>query len=217
MTDDFVLKYSKLIYSLTHYFEGYTQKDDLYQAGCVGLLTAYNNFDETYGVKFSTYAYTFILGEMKKLVREDKGIKISRKLLKLNSDMEIAKERLAQKLMREPTMQELSYVLEIDQKELEEASLVIKSLISLDMPIHMEEKDVFLSDVVPSNIIDFNTLIALKDELSSLSPLERKIVIERFVESKSQTEVAQILGVNQVMISRTEKKIKEKIRERLVA
>ena len=217
MTDDFVLKYSKLIYSLTHYFEGYTQKDDLYQAGCVGLLTAYNNFDETYGVKFSTYAYTFILGEMKKLVREDKGIKISRKLLKLNSDMEIAKERLAQKLMREPTMQELSYVLEIDQKELEEASLVIKSLISLDMPIHMEEKDVLLSDVVPSNIIDFNTLIALKDELSSLSPLERKIVIERFVESKSQTEVAQILGVNQVMISRTEKKIKEKIRERLVA
>lgn len=217
MTDEFIEKYSKLIYSLTHYFEGYNQKDDLYQAGCVGLLMAHQNFDESYGVKFSTYAYSFILGEMKKLVREDKGIKISRKLLKLNAEMEVTKEKLSQKLMRQPTLEEISYVLKIEPKELEEASIVIRSLISLDSPIHMDEKDVFLSDVIPSNMIDFNTLVALKEELSSLNPMERKLVVERFIESKSQTEVALMLGVNQVQVSRFEKKIKEKMKARLVA
>lgn len=217
MNDEFILKYSKLIYSLTHYFEGYPQKEDLYQAGCVGLLLAYQNFDESYGVKFSTYAYSFILGEMKKLVREDKGIKISRKLIKLNTEIELARERLMQKLMRKPTLEEISYVLGINQKELEEASIVIKSLISLDNPIHMEENDVFLSDVIPSNMMDFNTLIALKEELSNLNPMERKLVIERFISSKSQSEVAEILGINQVQVSRFEKKIKEKIKTRLVA
>mgnify|MGYP002555966695 CR=1 FL=1 len=217
MNDEFILKYSKLIYSLTHYFEGYPQKEDLYQAGCVGLLLAYQNFDESYGVKFSTYAYSFILGEMKKLVREDKGIKISRKLIKLNTEIELARERLMQKLMREPTLEEISYVLGIDQKELEAASIAIKSLISLDNPIHMEENDVFLSDVIPSNMMDFNTLIALKEELSDLNPMERKLVIERFISSKSQSEVAEILGINQVQVSRFEKKIKEKIKTRLVA
>ena len=216
MNDEFILKYSKLIYSLTHYFEGYPQKEDLYQAGCVGLLLAYQNFDESYGVKFSTYAYSFILGEMKKLVREDKGIKISRKLIKLNTEIEFTKERLMQKLMREPTLEEISYVLGIEKKELEEASIAIKSLISLDSPIHMEEKDVFLSDVIPSNMMDFNTLIALKEELKNLNPMERKLVIERFISSKSQSEVAHDLGINQVQVSRFEKKIKEKMKIRLV-
>lgn len=216
MNDEFILKYSKLIYSLTHYFEGYSQKEDLYQAGCVGVLLAYQNFDESYGVKFSTYAYSFILGEMKKLVREDKGIKISRKLIKLNSEIEFTKERLMQKLMREPTLEEISYVLGIEKKELEEASIAIKSLISLDSPIHMEEKDVFLSDVIPSNMMDFNTLIALKEELKNLNPMERKLVIERFISSKSQSEVAHDLGINQVQVSRFEKKIKEKMKTRLV-
>lgn len=216
MNDEFILKYSKLIYSLTHYFEGYPQKEDLYQAGCVGLLLAYQNFDESYGVKFSTYAYSFILGEMKKLVREDKGIKISRKLIKLNTEIEFTKERLMQKLMREPTLEEISYVLGIEKKELEEASIAIKSLISLDSPIHMEEKDVFLSDVIPSNMMDFNTLIALKEELKNLNPMERKLVIERFISSKSQSEVAHDLGINQVQVSRFEKKIKEKMKTRLV-
>lgn len=216
MNDEFILKYSKLIYSLTHYFEGYPQKEDLYQAGCVGLLLAYQNFDESYGVKFSTYAYSFILGEMKKLVREDKGIKISRKLIKLNTEIEFTKERLMQKLMREPTLEEISYVLGIEKKEIEEASIAIKSLISLDSPIHMEEKDVFLSDVIPSNMMDFNTLIALKEELKNLNPMERKLVIERFISSKSQSEVAHDLGINQVQVSRFEKKIKEKMKTRLV-
>lgn len=217
MDNEELEKYSKLIYSLTHYFEGYTHKEDLYQAGCVGLLTAYQNFDESFGVKFSTYAYSFILGEMKKLVREDKGIKISRKLLKINTEMEIAREKLSQKLMREPTLDEISQVLQMDKKDLEEASIVIKNLISLDSPIHMDEKDVFLSDVISSNVMDFNTLVALKEELANLTPIERKLVLERFISSRSQSEVAEILGMNQVQVSRYEKKIKEKMKTRLVA
>jgi RNA polymerase sporulation-specific sigma factor len=66
MDNEFIKKYSKLIYKITHYFEGYPHKEDLYQAGCVGLMMAYQNYNEEYGTKFSTYAYTYILGEMNK-------------------------------------------------------------------------------------------------------------------------------------------------------
>ena len=83
MTNEQVTEYSNLIYSITKYFPNYKNKDDLYQAGCMGLLMAYNNFNKSEGVKFSSYAYTYILGEMKRLVREDKGIKISRNITKL--------------------------------------------------------------------------------------------------------------------------------------
>ena len=76
MTNEQIEEYSNLIHSLTHYFEGYKSKEDLYQVGIIGLITAYQKFDPTLNVKFSTYAYPYILGEMKKLVREDKSIKI---------------------------------------------------------------------------------------------------------------------------------------------
>lgn len=217
MDDNFILNYSKLIYSLTHYFESYGHKEDLYQAGCVGLLMAYQHFDESYGVKFSTYAYPYILGEMKKLVREDKGIKVSKSLIKLNLQMETVKSILSQQLMREPTLEEISIYLNIDLKAIEEAALAIQQLISLDAPIHMEENDVVLSDVVPTYQMDMNTMLAFKEELSNLSEVEKRLVIERFISSKSQTEVAEILGMNQVQVSRFEKKVKEKIKTRLVA
>lgn len=217
MDNEFILEYSKLIYSLTKYFEGYQHKDDLYQAGCLGLMMAYQNYDETYGVKFSTYAYSYILGEMKKLVREDKGIRVSKNLVKLNMQIEKVKFDLAQRLMREPTIYEISDFLEISVDELEEAMQVIQSLVSLDMPIQSEGKEMVLSDFVPSHDMDLDTLIAFKEELQNLSPFERKLLEHRFMESRSQTEVSHLLGMNQVQVSRAEKKIKEKIKTRLVA
>lgn len=217
MNDEWILEYSNMIYSITHYFENYKQKDDLYQAGCVGLMMAYQNFDESYGVKFSTYAYSYILGEMKKLVREDRGIKVSRNLLKLNQQIESCRTMLCQTLMRDPTDDEISYTLGITVEELEEAKIVLQSLVHLDSPIEMEENEVTLADVVPSHQIDYDEWIAFKDEFKALSPVEKKLLVKRYMDSQSQTEVAQDLGMNQVQVSRFEKKLKEKIRERLVA
>ena len=217
MDNNFILKYSKLIYSLTHYFEFYNNKEDLYQAGCVGLIQAYQNFDESYGVKFSTYAYSYILGEMKKLVRLDKGIKVSKSLYQLNSKIDKVRSVLSQKLMRNPTMDEIANFLDVDVSLVNEAVLVSNSLLCLDKPIEMDESSVSLADVIASNEMDFNTRLALKEELSNLSFEEKELVLKRFIESKTQSEVASSIGVSQVKISRMENKIKEKIKTRLVA
>lgn len=210
-------KYSNLIYSITHYFEGYKSKEDLYQAGIIGLIEAYNKFDESYNVKFSTYAYKYILGEMKKLVREDKGIKISRNITKLNYQIEKAKIVLYQKLFREPTTSELSSFLEVEEEEIIEALKTINILGSIDEPINNDEKEITLHDMISDNSMDLNTLIALKEELNNLTPFERNIINKRYMEDLSQSEVANILGLTQVKVSREEAKIKKKMKENLVA
>lgn len=210
-------KYSNLIHSLTHYFEGYKNKEDLYQVGIIGLIEAYNKFDDSYNVKFSTYAYKYILGEMKKLVREDKGIKISRNITKLNYQIEKAKTILSQKLCREPNISELSEFLEIEEYEIIEALKTINIMQSIDEPINDEGKEVTLHDVVSDNSMDLNTLIAFKEELNNLTPFERELINRRYIDDLSQSEVANILGLTQVKVSREEARIKKKIKMRLVA
>ena len=217
MDNDFILKYSKLIYSLTHYFEFYNNKEDLYQAGCVRLIQAYQNYDESYGVKFSTYAYSYILGEMKTLVRLDIGIKVSKGIYQLNLTLDKVRTILSQKLMREPTLEEIAEYLDMDVSLVYEASLVSNSLVCLDKQLEMGESTVSLSDIIASHDMDVNTKVALKEELNNLSPLEKKLVLKRFIESHTQSEVAKNLGVSQVKISRMESKIKEKIKTKLVA
>lgn len=211
MSDEFIEQYSNLIYSLTKYFEGY-DKEDLYQAGCVGLINAKKNYDDTKDTKFSTFAYFYILGEMKKLVREDKQIRVSRGLIKLNYKIEKAKIILSQELMREPSIEEISSYLNIDVSKLKEATMAIYHLISIDSTISLNEGEVSLNEVIAKPSIDMNTLVALKEEVKNLTEEERKLVIERFIESKSQSEVATTLGMTQVGISRLEKKVKEKIK-----
>lgn len=217
MTEEQIYKYSNLIHSLTHYFEGYKNKEDLYQAGIIGLIEAYNKFDDSYNVKFSTYAYKYILGEMKKLVREDKGIKISRNITKLNYQIEKAKIILTQKLCREPNISELSSFLEVEEYEIVEALKTINVMQSIDEPINSEGKEVTLHDIVSDNSMDLNTLIALKEELNNLTPFEREIINKRYMDDLSQSEVANILGLTQVKVSREEAKIKKKIKMKLIA
>ena len=217
MKEEEINKYSNLIHSLTHYFEGYKNKEDLYQVGIIGLIEAYNKFDDSYNVKFSTYAYKYILGEMKKLVREDKGIKVSRNLTKLNYQIEKAKIILYQKLYREPNVYELSEFLEIDEQEIIEAQKVINILQSIDEPVNNEGKEMTLHDMVSDNSMDLDTLIALKEELNNLTPFEKEIINKRYMEDLSQSEVANLLGLTQVKVSREEAKIKKKIKEGLAA
>lgn len=216
MNNEFVEKYSNLIYSITHSFEGYPYKEDLYQSGYIGLAMAYQNYKEEYGVKFSTYAYMYIWGEMNKLVREDKGIKISKSILTLHDKIEAKRYTLLQELMREPTKEELAQSLDIPLSALEEA-LAIQNPISLDTPIETGEKEMFLSDVVSKREMAIDDLIAFKEELQNLSPQEKDLIEKRFIEAKSQSEVADLYGMNQVQVSRFEKKVKEKIKTKWAA
>ena len=153
---------------------------------------------------------------MSKLVREDKNIKIGRNIIKLKNSIEKAKCILEQRLYKEPTIKELSLFLEIDEKEIEYA-LSITNTTSIDEVINSEGKEITYHDIISDNSIDLNTLIAFKQELSSLTPLEQEIISKRYLDNLSQSEVADILGLTQVKVSREESKIKKKIKNNLVA
>lgn len=207
-----------LIYSISHYFENYPNKEDLFQAGVMGLITAYKNYDESFNNKFTTYAYTYILGEMKKFVREDKGIKISRDITKLNLQIEKASILLTQKLMRQPTIKELANYLEIDEYFIAEAMKSVNVLQSLDEPLNNDGKQITLYDSVSEQkVTNLDELIALRRELSLLPDLERNLIEQRYMCDMTQTETAEALGMTQVQVSRKEQKVLMKLKDKLAA
>lgn len=208
----------KMIYKITHYFTKYESKEDLFQVGCVGLIKAYQNYKEGYNTKFTTYAYPYILGEISKYVRDDKGIKISRDISKLNLRIEKAKILLTQKLMREPSPSELSEFLGIDQETVLEALTSQFVIQSLDEPIENSEDSLCLYDKIGAiNNLDMDTLITLKQELQSLSKEEHYIINSHYMKDLTQSEIAESLGMNQVQVSRKEKKILVKLKDKLAS
>ena len=216
MTNEDIMKYSKLIYSVAHSFTWYPDKEDLFQAGYKGLITASITFDATKEVKFSTYAYPFIWGEMNKWINEDKNVKVSRNYRKLKLQIEKVRIMLEQQLMRPPSIEELSCYLNISEQELNEA-MMITSTISLDSVIKDDGKELTLYDTVASKDMDIETLTAFKEELNHLSPFEKSLIEARYLNDMSQQEVANIFGMSQVQVSRQEKKIKEKKKMNMVA
>ena len=201
-----------LIYALASRFRGYPYKDDLYQAGMIGLLEAYKNFNPDLNVKFSTYAYNYILGEMQKLVREDKGIKISRQISSLNLKIEKVRGLLAQKLAREPSIDELASYLEIPSYYISEALKTNGIMQSLDEPFNLGGKDLSLLDIITNDKdIELLDLIALKEELERLSPFERELIQKRYLEDMTQVELSSLFKMSQVQVSRKEKKVLQKL------
>lgn len=204
---DAVLNNENLIHSIVNRFRNYISKEDLYQVGAMGIINAYNNFDSSKGVKFSTYAYFYILGEIKKYVREDKGIKISRDIANLGSKIERVKEILTQKYNRVPNVKELSMYLEIEEKKIVEALETKNYIRSLDEVINDDGKDLTLSDVIyVEERYDKLDFINLNDGIKALGEKEKSIIRNRYFEDRTQSETANILGISQVQVSRVEQK-----------
>jgi len=221
MNDDItkiILENQNLIYKLTHLFEKYGNKEDLFQVGVIGLMKAYQKFDSSYETKFTTYAYPYILGEMKKYIREDKGIKISRDITKLRLQIEKASILLSQKLMREATSKELAEFLEVPLFYIEEAMNSSLEILSIDYPIVEDGKPMKLSDVLAEEKqYDKTDLLDLKNAIESLNNEEKNLVTMRFYQDKTQQETAQSLGMSQVQVSRHEQKVLTKLKQKLVA
>jgi RNA polymerase sporulation-specific sigma factor len=206
-----------LIYKISTFFTSYSNKEDLFQVGCIGLINAYKKYDSSFNTKFSTYAYPFILGEMNSYVRRDKGIKIGRDISRINSSIEKASVLLTQKLMREPSISELASFLEIDESLIVDAYISRNPIMSFDSTINSDGKNVTLLDVIPNiDSIDVNMLIALRDELDRLSDFEKQIISDRYFSDLSQSEVAKIMGISQVQVSRKEQKVLSKLRSNLL-
>lgn len=214
MTNELILEHSNLIYSVAKKFESYKNRDDLFQVGCLGLILAYKNYDPKLNAKFTTYAYPYILGEMCKLVREDKGIKISRNVIKLKNSIEKAKNYLAQKLERNPSIEEISEFLNISKEEINYALKTINILSSIDEPISSDGKEINLYDITPDSSLDMDTLITLKEELLNLDQDSKNLLLYSF-EGLTQQQIADIFNMNQVQISRNLTKIKTKIKKNI--
>lgn len=214
MNAEFIKKYEKLIYHMFRFreFEHYPNKEDLFQEGVIGLMKAYENFDPSLNVKFSTFAYKSIWGEMMKLVREDRSIKVSRNITKLNLQIERAMVVLSQTYGREPSVDELVAYLGVTPYELREALLAKYQVQSIDEPILSDGKEMSLHDTIadPSSG-NLDELLALREQLEHLTPKERTLIEARYLSDMTQTEVSQVMGMSQVQVSREESKVKKKI------
>ena len=213
--EELVREYESLIWFVTKKFPYYPNKDDLFQVGCIGLMESYKNFDPSLGTKFSSYAYFYILGEMKKLVREDKSIKISREITKLNLKIEKFNLLLTQKLGRLPTTKELAEAIPIPESLVIDVINSRNVVHSMEEPIRTNGKEMNYHEVIGDKQEDLDLLLDLKYELQRLSPEEQKFIYERYLRNKTQTEMAKQMNTSQVQVSRKEQKILSKLRRHL--
>ena len=213
MTNEMVLEYEPYIYGIAKKFNGYKNKEDLIQVGYMGLVMALKNYKEDNNTKFSTYAYKYIYGEMCKLVREDKSIKLNRNMNKLRNSLENARSVLYQKLNREPTIKELSIFLELDPSVIEETLKINLNVMSIDMQVNNDNEN-NLYEVIPSSNMDINTLVALKQSLENLNDEDKRMLNMSF--NMTEKEVGQEFDMNQVQVSRRLKKIKQRIKKEML-
>ena len=209
-----------LIWSIARRFSGRgCELDDLYQIGAIGLIKCIEKFDTEYGVKFSTYAVPMIMGEIKRFLRDDGIIKVSRPLKEMATKARYMHLSLQQKLGKPPTIDELAAALETDSEELVlalESGFEIESLHSVVQ--QGDGSPVYLIDRLDNNrrsdenMVD---MIALKQVISELDKKDRTVIILRYFHDKTQMEVARAIGVSQVQVSRIEKRVLEAIKEKL--
>ena len=209
-----------LVSSLCRKFlnRGY-EYDDIFQLGSMGLVKAIQNFDPTFEVKFSTYAVPMILGEIKRFIRDDGMIKVSRNVKITAQKLYFDRERLAKELGREPTISELVEHVKMPKEEVLFALESVNNMSYLYDTIHQGEGNpILFIDKLSENLqenTDMIERIALKDAIRSLDEKARKIIVLRYYKDKTQSEVARLMGISQVQVSRIEKKILVKIREKL--
>ncbi len=201
-----------LIWSIVRKFanRGY-EFDDLFQIGSIGLIKAVKNFDLNFNVKFSTYAVPMIMGEIKRFLRDDGLIKVSRSIKETALKVVRASNEIEAKTGREPKISEIADFLNISSEDVAVALDSICAPESLNRTLNDNEKNpMYLIDSISKQTfseVDMIDKIALKSAIVSLNERDRKIIILRYFRGKTQTEIASMLGISQVQVSRLEKKI----------
>jgi RNA polymerase sporulation-specific sigma factor len=183
--------------------------DDLFQVGCIGLMKAIDNFDLSQNVKFSTYAVPMIIGEIRRYLRDNNPIRVSRSMRDIAYKALQVRDSLVSRHSREPSIKEIADELKIQREEIIFALDAIQEPISLFEPIYHDGGDpIFVMDQISDDKqLDFNWLegVAIKDALRRLSDREKHILNLRFFEGKTQMEVADEIGISQAQVSRLEK------------
>lgn len=219
--DRLVTENMGLVWSIVRRFmgRGY-EPDDLFQIGTIGLMKAIDKFDLAFDVKFSTYAVPMITGEIKRFLRDDGMIKVSRSIKEMGMRAKQAKEELSKKLGREPTLEEIASRLGVSCEEVAaslEAGAEVESLYRCASK--NEDGNLLLIDrLVEENSAQEDLLnrLALKDLLEGLDKKDREIILRRYYGNETQSQIAKRLGISQVQVSRLEKKILRQMKEKLV-
>ena len=208
-----------LVWCVVRRFQGRgTEAEDLFQIGSIGLLKAIDKFDLSYDVKFSTYAVPMISGEIKRFLRDDGMIKVSRSLKELAYKSVQAREKLTDWLGREPTLEELAEETGAEKEEIVQAMEAGGEVESLYRPIHQKEgSEIRLLDRIEERdrkedrILD---TMVLKQLLETLDAKERQLIYLRYFADRTQSDVGKIMGISQVQVSRMEKRIIEELRRK---
>ena len=210
----------RLVLSVIQRFAGRGESvDDLFQVGCVGLIKAIDNFDISQPVKFSTYGVPMIVGEIRRYLRDNSAIRVSRSMRDTAYKVLQAKEKFIAEHQREPSVEEIAKILDIKREDVVFALDAIVDPVSLYEPIYSDGGDTIcvMDQVRDQKNTDENWLeqIALKEAMDRLSDREKKILRLRFFEGKTQMEVSSHIGISQAQISRLEKNAIQKIKKEL--
>lgn len=214
-TDDLINNNYGLVHSCANKFRKRgVEYDDLFQAGCIGLIKASRNFDESRGFAFSTYAVPVILGEIKRIFRDGGSVKIGRTLKERSRNAMKVKELLATELGREPTISELAQKLELDIYQTSELITISMPTISLTSSNENGECQIDIPVDPPEE--ELSDKMALRTVMDTLQEQERRLIELRYYEGLTQVKTAQQLGMSQVQVSRKEKAILLKLREKML-
>lgn len=219
-TDELVNGNFPLIKSIV---KGYLNKgvdyDDLYQIGCVGFLKAIKNFDPSFDVKFSTYAVPMIAGEIKRFLRDDGVVKVSRSIKTLAIKIKSLLEKCRNEMQETPTIEELAEMFAVEKEDViialdsSQQTISLNAKIDEDDPNSQNVIDKFVCEDKSDDMLD---KFILKNEIMNLPEKEKKIILLRYYRGKTQGEVAELLNVSQVQVSRMESKIIEQLKKKLI-
>lgn len=205
-----------LVKSVVKRFKGRGEYDDLMQLGAIGFIKSIQNFDETYGVRFSTYAVPMISGEIKRFLRDDGAVKVSRWAKTLAQKINVFIDEKLKSGEKEPTVDEIAQNFGVEAEQVVFAMDTGHYLLSLSSTVGDDDvtlEDKIVGDRSPDEDLD---KIMLKDFIEDLPEREKKVIILRYFRDKTQSEIAAELGVSQVQVSRIECKVLQKLKDKLV-
>lgn len=206
----------KLVLSVIQRFTGRGENlDDIFQIGCIGLIKSIDNFDITQNVRFSTYAVPMIIGEIRRYLRDNSPLRVSRSIKDVAYRAMKTKEQLLAELGREPTVDELAEKLELSRSEVVLALESIVEPMSLQEPVYSDGGDtIYVLDQIGDNNDDKNWLqeISFREAIKNLSDREKRILQLRFIDGRTQMEVSKEIGISQAQVSRLEKNAIDRIK-----
>ena len=214
---EFIKGNLRLVLSVIQRFYGRGESaDDLFQIGCVGLIKSIDNFDLSQGVQFSTYAVPMIIGEVRRYLRDNNSIRVSRSVRDLAYKTIQFKDKFNKEKGREPTIEEISKELEVGREEIAASLDTIQDPVSLQEPIYNDgNESIFVMDQVKdikNNDENWAEMMTINEALKKLSNKEKNIIMRRYFDGKTQMEIAEEIGISQAQVSRLEKNALEQMK-----